>query len=118
MKKYRKQFIFCYLIIFSLVAYSQEKTIWEYPIKPGDEEWKNFKNHKEKVDACQVPESILYSINTNDLTDLCLRYPLLYSASGYSNFNNGLKNLITNFNGIRELSKRKDATTHLREKYL
>ena len=112
----KKQLLFSFFIIFSFVGYAQEK--WDYPIKPETEEWKKFESNKAKVEACQIPEYVLRDISTDDLMKLCLQYPLLYDVFAFNNTNDGLRKLFSDFNGIRELSKRENATNNLREQYL
>jgi hypothetical protein len=116
MKKIITIIFLVFFIIFSFFTYAQQK--WDYPIKPGTEEWKKLENNKAKVEVCQIPESVLQNISTNDLTTLCLQYPLLYDVFAFENLNNGLKKLFTDFNGVREFAKRKDALNCLQEKYL
>ncbi len=115
-----KQLLFCFLIILSFQAYAQERTLWDYPVKPGTEAWKKLKDYEERVDVCQIPESVLQNISTNDLATLCLQYPLLYGGTliYYNSYTFGLNKLFTNFNGIRELYKRKNAVNILQERYL
>ena len=91
---------------------------WDYPVKPGMEEWKQFLTNDEKVIACQIPEEILSSISTEDLTDLCLRYPPLWNIYAFQNTNSGLDKLFSDFNGIRELYKRKDVSISLTKRYM
>jgi len=91
---------------------------WDYPVKPGTDEWKQFKKTEEMRKSCQIPEEMLRSISTNDLTDLCLRYPLLFDLFAFENTNFGLDVLFKTFNGIRELYQRKDITSNLTKRYL
>jgi hypothetical protein len=107
-------FLGCFILL-SFFTSAQQK--WDYPIKPGTDEWKKLENNKAKVAVCQIPESILQNISTSDLCALCLQYPLLYDVFAFENLNYGLKKLFTDFNGIREFAKRKDAITCLKEKY-
>lgn len=113
-----KQLLFGSLVFLSFVTYAQEKTLWDYPIKPRTEEWKKLENNKAKVDACQVPEYVLQDIPTDDLMTLCLQYPLLLDVFAFNNINRGLEKLFADFNGIREFSKRENAINGLREQYL
>jgi len=114
-----KHFIFTFFILFSFSLVGQEnKLLWDYPVKPGMEEWKKFQSNEEMVNACQIPEKILLSLSTEDLTDLCLRYPLLYDVFAFDNLNFGLDKLFRDFNGIRELYKRKDISNSLTKRYI
>jgi hypothetical protein len=97
---------------------SDKKTVWDYPVKPATEEWKNFKSNQEMVDACQIPEKVLAILSTEELTDICLHYPLIADVFAFENTNEGLAKLIDDFNGIRELYKRTDVSRSLSKRYL
>jgi hypothetical protein len=117
----RKLLVISFFVSFFVLSFkisAQERLIWDYPTKPGTEEWKRLENNKAKVEVCQIPESVLQSISTNNLTVLCLQYPLLYDVFAFENINAGLNKLFSDFNGIREFAKRKDAINCLKEKYL
>jgi len=86
---------------------------WDYPVKPGMEEWKQFQSNKEMTDACQIPEKILSSLSTKELTAICLQYPLLISMFATNTPDIGIDALFNEFNGIRELFKRNGASKEL-----
>jgi len=90
---------------------------WDYPIKPGMDEWANLKSHKEMVEVCQIPGHILSSLSTEDLTAICLQYPLLWDVFAFNLLDMGLDRLFDNFNGIRELFNRKDVWKELLKHY-
>lgn len=49
-----------------MLCFSQPNNIdWDYPIKPGTEEWTNFKSGQEMLNACQIPENILKNLSTS-----------------------------------------------------
>ena len=91
--------------------------IWDYPIKPDMEEWKQFQSREEKVSGCQIPEELLSSLSTEDLTNICLRYPLLSDVFVFNDLNYPANRLYNESNGIRELFKRKDASIELLKYY-
>ena len=91
--------------------------IWDYPIKPGSEEWKKLMSNKEMVESCQIPEKVLSNLSTEDLTELCLSYPLLYDLFAFENFTEGFNKLFSDFNGIKELYSRNDISNSLINKY-
>ena len=74
------------IVLFSLVTsavnaqlpweYTVRPGMWDYPVKPGMEEWRQLQSHTEMVSVCQIPEEILSSLSTEDLAELCLRYPM------------------------------------------
>ena len=98
--------------------YPGKQSIWDFPIKPGMEEWRQFQSNEEMVMACQIPEEALSSLSTEYLTDLCLRYPLLADFFAFENTNAGLDKLFSDFNGIRELYRRKDVSKYLTQHYV
>ena len=94
-----------------------DKLAWDYPVKSGMKEWKQFQSNEEMVRACQIPENILSSLSTEDLTAICLQYPLLSDVFAFNFLSMGAYKLFNDFNGIRELFKRKEASTELLKHY-
>ena len=93
---------------------------WDYPVKPGTEEWNqlSLKHIDERVNVCQIPEDILSTLSTEDLTELCMQYPLLSQILFvYNTYEGGLNTLFSHFNGIRELFQRNDGVKELLRKY-
>jgi hypothetical protein len=90
---------------------------WDFPVKPGTEGWKNFHSTQEMVDACQVPEDILSSLSTDELTDVCLQYPLLFSYCAFTDWNYAMEVEFHDFNGFRELFKRSEVAEELLKRY-
>lgn len=90
---------------------------YDYPVRPGTEEWKSLGSHPERVKACQIPESILENMTTDGLVYSVLDYPLLYDMFGTDNPQGGFDLLTSRFNGLQELIKRNDAGKVLLEKY-
>lgn len=84
-------------------------TPYEYPIKPGTNEWINFKTHAEKVEACQIPQEILCKMSTEALVETILNYPLLIDMFAWNTFEDGYFMLSKTFNGIKELEYRNDS---------
>ena len=79
---------------------------WDYPIKPGMEEWKQLTTYKEMLEACEIPDHILSSLSTKELAAICLHYPLLINMFAHNIPDNGIDFLFNDFNGIRELFRR------------
>ena len=94
-----------------------ETTAWDYPMKPGMEEWKQFHSNEEMVSACQIPEKVLSSLSTEDLTKICIEYPLLADVFAFNFLSDGAYKLYNDFNGIRELFKRKNVSKELLNHY-
>ena len=100
--------VILFISIFSVHAQTQNIP-YEFPFKPGTEEWKQFKSGNEMVQACKIPDSILISLSTEALAKTCLSYPLLNEVFYANNLQTGIKGVIKNFNGLSELLKRKHA---------
>ena len=90
---------------------------WDYPIKPETEEWDRM-TYPEQLDACQIPEEVLTSLSTEDLTKICLQYPFLLETLFLgSHYEQGLNSIFRNFNGIRKLFQREDVAKELLKQY-
>lgn len=95
---------------FKDIEFPNENTLsWDYPVKPGSDKWKTFQSYAEKVEACQIPKSILSGLPTEELILICLKYPLLMDIGAFNFFTDGYAAYETNFNGIRELYQRSNA---------
>lgn len=109
-------FFLSLFVLLSGLSYCQ-KAIWEYPSKPGDSSWSELTTTKKRIDACQIPDSILLKSGTQQLLNICLQYPLLpeiyLSSSPYKAF----KILVEGSNGFQELIQRADIGEVLLNKY-
>jgi hypothetical protein len=114
-----KYLFYICLFFLPLSGSGQEKKLaWDYPVKPGTEEWGKLDSNEAMVKACQIPEKILASLSTEELADICLLYPLLYDVFAFNDLNNGLDKLFSDFNGIRELYKREYLSGSLIKRYV
>lgn len=89
----------------------------KFPINESSDKWKKFKDHNEMVEACTLPDDIIISLTTEELIELVITYPLASDLYAYNSFEEGLYNLAENFNGLRELLKRRDKNEKLIEFY-
>ena len=90
---------------------------YDFPIKPGTEEWKAFRTHVEMLNACQIPDSVLKDMSTAGLVETVSNYPLLVDMWAYNDVQIGFEAVASHFNGIPELISREDAATELISKY-
>lgn len=112
-----KSILFLILLIPMLAFPQSEGVKWDYPVKPGTDVWKSLKNNAEKVEACQVPNGVLTAMDTQELINVCLDYPLLPDIFAFSNIKDGFKKFESDFNGFGELLKRDDVAKELLKKY-
>lgn len=108
-----KKLTVIFISIFSLSVFAQNDKIWDYPVKPGTEEWAKFKTGKQMVDACQIPQEIINELSTEKLVEICLNYPLYVNYLAFNDERKGINIIIKNFNGLSELARRKDGTLEL-----
>jgi len=97
---------------------------YDFSVKPGTEKWKAFDDSREMLKACQVPEQILRKMSTAGLVKTVMNQPLFWSTIMFhtktpdsAGMQWGFNVLVSQFNGIQELLKRRDAGTELLLKY-
>ncbi len=111
-----KQLLFLVFFI-PAISFAQEKVTWDFPVKPGSNEWKELKNQKEKLDVCQIPDEVLKNIPTDELMELCFDYPLIYDILAFNSTQAGIDQFRKNFNGFSEFIQREEAPGLLMERY-
>lgn len=82
---------------------------YDYPVKPGSEEWKAFESRPEMVAACQVPEDLLPQMTTRALVETVLNYPFVKEISVHNLVRTGYKYAFSSSNAVKELEKRENA---------
>ena len=108
----------------SLLIYAQNPNsgtssgVYDYPIRPGTEEWKALYSFNDMLEACQIPENVLESMSTSALVETVLDYPLLSVYTAHNDWQQGFDMLVSNFNGLKELFNRRDAGSELLDKYI
>lgn len=112
--------LLCLLLIFTSVkipvsastdddSKSRNYTNWDYPIKPGTEEWASFTKKEDKLRLLQIPDDVLSVMGTEELIRIVLEYPYFVDVYFYNDIATGLICMSKDFNGIQELMKREDA---------
>jgi hypothetical protein len=87
----------------------EQRDAYVFPVKPGTEQWKQFKTGQAMVDASQVPAEVLQRMSTEGLVETCLSYPLLFDIFAANNLQIGFQAVASSFNGLQELLRRPDA---------
>jgi hypothetical protein len=99
-------------LLVSLLVYgggTSASDAYDYPIKPGTDEWKAFGSHEQMLKACQIPEKLLHRMSTTGLVETVLNYPLAGDWWAYDSTEIGIKHVSEQFNGLSELLGRNDA---------
>ena len=90
---------------------------YQYPIRPADEAWADFKASQEMYDACQIPDGVLTRMTTEALLETVLNYPFLGTYKCYDDCETAAGYLCGQFNGLEELLARDDLTETLLARY-
>jgi hypothetical protein len=113
--------IFCYIlfinVLFLVYGQKEMKDVYDFPIKSGSVEWKQFESIQKRIDALQIPDVVLVKISTEGLLETCLNFPYLNDIFYFDNYQQGFEALTSEFNGFRELLKRPDLINVLLNKY-
>ena len=88
-------------------------TPYEYPITPESEEWLEMSSHSERVNACQVPDSLLKNMSTSALIETISNYPLLVDVLLFDKADDAYQILYDGLNIVRELETRPNAAEEL-----
>lgn len=76
-------------------------------------QWEKLDTHEQKTNLCEIPDSLLNKIPTEELVEICMNYPLLFDAYAFETPLIGLKVVTSRFNGFTELLKRKDNCSYI-----
>lgn len=83
-----------------------------------DTTWLNYTSYEEKLQACQIPNSILNTMCTYNLVKTCLEhYPFIIDIIAFNSMQDGFNRYNDGFNGIQELIKRCDGCIELIDYY-
>ena len=106
-----------FLFLVCLISALSQAQVYDYPVKPGSEEWGKLKTEVDRFAVLQIPENLLKTMNTHDLVVTCLNYPGMVLFGVYNDMQKGMEHLIKNFNGLQELMQRTDAPAELLSVY-
>lgn len=76
-----------------------------------------LKTHDEKVVKLQIDNTDISTMSTKELINACLEYPMFGDMFFYNNDQEGIDDIIDNFNGLEELFKREDVGRSLLNVY-
>jgi len=107
-------FIFIFIFFSSFAINAQDKVVtWDFPINPSTNKWKELKSYEEQLLAYNIPEELIKNISTPELVKVCLAYPEWGVINAFNNRMIGLNNMMSCFNGFRELFARNDAAKEI-----
>lgn len=88
------------------------------PNGPGSELWKSKKSYVERVKLCNIPDSVLRDISTDDLIETVFNFPFIHNIFIFDDFISELDSLNTIYNGIEKLLARNNAPQKLLARYM
>lgn len=87
--------------------FTKDYSGYKYPILPKMSTWP-YGNHQSMVNVCQIPETVLNSMSTEQLVETVMAYPLLCDVISYESKKIGYETIKEHFNGLQALSIRDD----------
>lgn len=113
----KKLLLFCsWFLSVMAVAQVTEKP-YEFPVKPGTEQWAKLISSKQMDDVCVIPDQVLSTLSTKALLITCLNYPRIFDFFLMDNLQSGFNFYVNHFNGLAELVKRTDLNKTLLQAY-
>ena len=81
---------------------------YEYPVRPGMDEWKKYETLQQMIDACQVPEDIVDGMSTYALAKTVIEYPLVVNTPAYETPKEGIEEVSKYFYGLKAFLQREE----------
>lgn len=103
--------------VLAATSTGSDNTNFSYEPVLKSQQWVETENHATRVGFCQIPQSTLNSMSTEELVEAILDYPFFMDIYAFDNVNIGMQVMASSFNGLQELANRSDAADVLLEKY-
>lgn len=105
-----KKIILIIVCVSLLIPALAQKTLepYEYPVRPGTEEWKGTRTHDGLREVNQIPSEVIGKMDTPTLLLSVLRYPLIGDLLVFRSFREGIDQLRKNFTAFDSLLNRSD----------
>jgi hypothetical protein len=109
-----KHLLIYFYLLLSITAFSQsKKVVWDYPIVPGTEAWRQLKTEKDRDVAVQIPEQILKDLSAEDIVRLAITLPQFGYYSAYNTPQIGFNVMLFRFNIFNRLLSDEKACAYL-----
>jgi len=106
-------FVYLFALIYFNYLPAQESRVWDYPVHAGTTEWQNLGTFHQRLNALNIPDTLIVNMATRDLVNTCLNYPYKILLTSRNNNQEGYDFLYSVFNGFGELERRTDAPEEL-----
>lgn len=91
---------------------------YDFPVKPGTEQWAKLTTSKQMDEVCVIPDEVLSALSTKALLITCMNYPRIIDFFLFNNLQSGFNICSNRFSGLVELLKRSDLNQVLLKSYL
>ncbi|MBN2769191.1 MAG: hypothetical protein JXR90_00695 [Spirochaetes bacterium] len=91
---------------------------YDFPVKPGTEQWAKLTTSKQMDEVCVIPDEVLSAMSTKALLITCLNYPRIIDFFLIDNMQYGFDFYSRHFNGLAELVKKPDLNKILLQSYI
>jgi hypothetical protein len=81
---------------------------YDYPVKPGSQEWINLESREKRAQANMIPQEILETISTGGLFESLISYPFIIDYRASEKYQVGFEQLKSENIGFTELYNRDD----------
>lgn len=114
-----KRYIFIFILTtHTLLCFQQNnEKKWNFPVKPGTNEWNNLKSEQERINAMQIPEELLTIMSAEELLDACVNFPLFGYYSAFNTPQVGFEIMFSRFNIFNKLCEKDSIGQYLVKVY-
>ena len=116
-RKQKGAVVTLWFCLFASVICAQTAEKFDFPMKPGMEEWNRLETEQERISVLQVPEAILATLSPDDAVRLCITLPAFFIFYAFNTPQDGFAVLLSRYNILRHLMQRKDIGSCLIETY-
>lgn len=112
----QKMKVFCGLALVGLMCsvglntvnaqQNENKDVSIYSVQPGTEEWAKLGTVQNKMEACQISESILTNMTDTELIQAVWEYPFLCEVFLYNDYATGVQSVYKNCDALKALLSR------------
>lgn len=104
----KKLLLVCSCFLSVLVVAQVTEKPYEFPVKPGTEQWAKLTTSDQKDEVCVIPDQVLGTLSTKALLLTCLNYPRIIDFFSTNNLQSAFDFYSNHFNGLKELLNRAD----------
>ena len=99
--------------LFSNIVNAQQSVSWNYPVKPGMDEWNNLETEQQRIAVLQVPEEVLEKSSPEEVVGLCITLPSFFIFYAFDTPQDGYDILFSRYNIFSHMLSRKDVGSSL-----